>query len=49
MLNNCDIKDTIARYQWFDRTYNVQSHHQQEKDKGNEQKMDSDADVSVSS
>ena len=49
MLNNCEIQYNIARYQWFDRTVNVQSHHQQEKDKGYEQTVDSDADVSVSS
>ena len=49
MLNNCEIKYTIARYQWFDRTENVQSHHRQSKDKGDEQTVDSDADVSVSS
>ena len=34
MLNNCDIKDTIASYQWSDRTGNVQIHHQQDKENG---------------
>ena len=29
MLNNCDIKETISRYHGFDKTGNVQSHHQQ--------------------
>ena len=48
MLNNCDIKDTIASYQWFDRTENVKIHHRQEKEKG-DKKVDSDTYVSVSS
>ena len=49
MLNNCEIKDMIARYQWFGRTGNLQSCRQQAKYKGYEQEVDSDADVSVSS
>ena len=49
MLDNYDIKDKIARYQWFDRTGNLQSHHQQEKYKGDEQTVDNDTCVSVSS
>ena len=49
MLNNCEIKCTIERDQWFDSTGNVQSFHQQEKNKGYEQTVDSGADVSVSS
>ena len=38
----------ISRDQWFDRTGNVQSHHQESKDKGGGKTMDSDADASVS-
>ena len=48
MLNNRNIRDTIERYQWFDRTVNVQSNHQQQKDKENEKKVHSGVDVSVS-
>ena len=47
MLNNCDIRNIISRYQWFYRKVNVQSHHQQASDKGYEQTMESDVDVSV--
>ena len=47
MLNNCDIRNTIARYQWFNRTVNVQSHHQQAAYKWDEQTVEIDADVSV--
>ena len=36
MLNNCATVNTIARYQWFNRTGNVNSHHQQEAYKGDE-------------
>ena len=49
MLNGCDIKDTIARDMWFDRTGNFQSHQQQEKEKGDKETVDSDVYVSVSS
>ena len=49
MLNKCQIKYTIARDQWFDRTGNMQSRHQQSKYKGYESTVDSDVDVSVSS
>ena len=47
MLNNCEIKDTIEIYKWFDRTVNVQSHHQQAKCKGDLKTVDNDAGVSV--
>ena len=33
-LNNCEIRNTIARYQWFDRTWNMYSHQQQAAHKG---------------
>ena len=36
MLNSCEIIDTIARDQWFYRTQNLHSHHQQAEDKGDE-------------
>ena len=49
MLNNFEIRDTIARYQQFDRIYIVHSHHQQTEQKGYEQTAWSDSDVSVSS
>ena len=49
MLNNREIKDTIARYQWFDRTGNMKSNHQEAKYNGGEQTVDSDTYVSVSS
>ena len=49
ILNNWEIKDTKSRYQWFDKTGNVQIHHQQAEYKGSEQTGDSDTDVSVSS
>ena len=49
MLNNCKIRDTIARYQWFDRTVNMHSRQQQSADIGDEQTVESDAYVSVSS
>ena len=26
MLDNCDLRERIARYQWFDKTENVHSH-----------------------
>ena len=48
MLNNCDIRNIIARYQWFNRTVNVHSHHQQAAYKWDEQTVEIDADVSVS-
>ena len=47
MLNYCDIRDRIARYQWFNRTGNVNSNYQQTADKGYEQTVGSDVDVSV--
>ena len=49
MLNNCDIRDTMARYKLFDRTGNVHSHHQQASEKGDEQTVKIDADASVPS
>ena len=49
MLNNLEIKDKIERYQLFYRKENVQSHHQQAKDKRYEKTVDSDIEVSVSS
>ena len=49
MLNNYDIIDTTERDQWSYRTGNVHSHHQQEAYRGDEQTMESDAYVSVSS
>ena len=47
MLNHCDLRDMIARDQWFGRTLNFHSHHQQSVDKWDEQTFESDADVSV--
>ena len=49
MLNNYYIIDTIARYKWFDRTVNVQSHSQQASEKRDEQTVGNDVDVNVSS
>ena len=49
MLNYGDIIYNIARHQWFGSTENLQSHHQQAVDKGDEQTVDFDADMSVSS
>ena len=49
MLKNCEIKYMTARDQWFDRTGNVPSHYQQVKYKGDEQTVDSNAYMSVSS
>ena len=49
MLNNFEIKYMIARDQWFERTVNVQSYHKQAKEKGYEQTVNGDVDVSVSS
>ena len=49
MLNNCDIRDTIEIYQWFDRIGNVHSNHQKEAEKVDKQTVESDTDVSVSS
>ena len=49
MLNSCEIRYRIARYQRFDRTVNVHSHHQQAAYKGDEQIVEINADVSVSS
>ena len=48
-LNNCEIIYTIVRYQWFDRTGNVHSFHQQAPDKGYEQTAESDTYVSMPS
>ena len=36
MLNNCELRDTIARDQWFDTTRNMYNHNKKESDKGNE-------------
>ena len=47
MLNNCEIRDTIERDQWFDRTVNVHSHQQQSTYKGGGKTVECDADVSV--
>ena len=47
MLNNCDIRDTIEIYQWFDRIVNVQSNHQKEAEKGDQQTVESDTYVNV--
>ena len=33
MLNNFDIKDSIVKYEWFERTGTVHSHKQQAKEK----------------
>ena len=41
------IRDTIPTYHWFDSTGSVHSHSQQESEKGDEQKVNSDAYVSV--
>ena len=49
MLNNCDIRNKIERDQWFYRTGNYQSCHQQAEYKGYEQTVDSDADMSLTS
>ena len=49
ILNHCEIKETIAIDHLFDRTGNLHSHQQQAADKGDEQTVESDADVSVSS
>ena len=49
MLNNFEIRDTIARDKWFDRTINVHSRHQQTTYKGDKQKVESDAYMSFSS
>ena len=38
----------IARDQWFDKTWNFHSNYQQASDKGYEQKVESDTDVSLS-
>ena len=38
MLNNCEIRYTIAIYQWFERTGSVYSHQQQSSDKGYEKR-----------
>ena len=48
MLNSFDIRATIERDQWFDRTGNIHNHRQQAADIGCEQTVESDADVSVS-
>ena len=48
MLNSCDIRDTIARYRWFDRIVNFNSCHQQAADKGDKQAVERYTDVSVS-
>ena len=48
MLNNCEIKDVIAKDQWFYSTGNEHSNHQQAAEKGYEQIVKSDKDLSVS-
>ena len=47
MVDNCEIKDTVAIYQWFNRIVNVHSHHQQAAYKWDGQIVEIDADVSV--
>ena len=49
ILNNCEIRYTIARYKWFDMTGNVHIRHQQALYKGDEQTVESDVYVRVSS
>ena len=49
MLTNFKVRDMISKDTWFNRTDYVHSHHQQDEDKGYEQKVEMDADVSVSS
>ena len=49
MLNNCEIRNTIVRDQWFDRTGNLHIHLQQPSEKEYEQTVESYADVIVSS
>ena len=36
MLNNCEIRDMISRYQWFDRKIDVHIHHRKAAHKDNE-------------
>ena len=48
-FNNCETKDKIARDHLFESTGNVKIYHQQEKYKEDEQTVDSDTGVSVSS
>ena len=48
MLNNCGIRYTIERDQWYDRKGYFHSSHQQSPDKGDLKTAESDADVSVS-
>ena len=47
MLNNCDLGDTIERYQRSDRTGNVHSFHQKSAEKVFGQTVESDTYVSV--
>ena len=49
MLNNCDIIKTVARDQWFDRTVNAHVHHQQVAYKEDEQTVEIDTEVILSS
>ena len=49
MLNHCEIRDKTARDQWFYSTVNEHSNHQQAAEKGYEQIVESDKDLSVSS
>ena len=49
MLNYSEIKYRIARFQWFESTVNNHSHDQKATEKGDEQTVDFDADMSVSS
>ena len=49
MLNNCEIIDTIAKDQYFDKKLNMNSNHQKEADKRYEQTVVIHTYVSVSS
>ena len=49
IFNNCDIRDNMERDQWFYRTGNLHSNHQQASEKGYKQTPESYADASVSS
>ena len=48
MFNNCEPRDTISRYQWFDRAGILHTHNQKSADKGDEQTAWSDTDVIMS-
>ena len=49
ILDYCDIRDTIARYQWFLHDRKCAQSLQQSSDKGDEKKVKSAADLLVSS